>query len=154
MKEELKHPVFRIVSDIITEKKQECYVIGGYVRDIILGRPSKDIDIVIVGSGIELARKVAKKLKGVKVNVFKNFGTAMLHYDNREIEFVGARKESYRSNSRKPVVENGTLVDDQQRRDFTINSLALSLNKESFGELVDPFNGLQDLENKIKCTMP
>ena len=149
MKEELKHPVFRIVSDIITEKKQECYVIGGYVRDIILGRPSKDIDIVIVGSGIELARKVAKKLKGVKVNVFKNFGTAMLHYDNREIEFVGARKESYRSNSRKPVVENGTLVDDQQRRDFTINSLALSLNKESFGELVDPFNGLQDLENKI-----
>ena len=149
MKEELKHPVFRIVSDIVTEKDQECYVIGGYVRDIILGRPSKDIDIVVVGSGIELARKVAKKLKGVRVNVFKNFGTAMLRYDNREIEFVGARKESYRSDSRKPVVEDGTLVDDQQRRDFTINSLALSLSKENFGKLVDPFNGLQDLKNKI-----
>ena len=148
MRDKLTHPVFQIVSDIVCEDNLTCFVIGGYVRDLLLNRPSKDIDIVVVGSGIELARKVAGKLK-IKVSVFKNFGTAMFHYKNSEIEIVGARKESYRKNSRKPVVEDGTLIDDQQRRDFTINSLALSLNKENFGELIDPFNGLQDLKDKI-----
>ena len=149
MKEKLTHPIFRIVSDIISEKKLFGFVIGGYVRDLILQRPSKDIDIVVAGSGIDLAREVAKRIGGVKVSVFKNFGTAMLHYGGSDIEFVGARKESYRYNSRKPVVENGTLGDDQQRRDFTINSLAISLNKINFGELVDPFNGLEDLKNGV-----
>jgi poly(A) polymerase len=128
----------------------ETYVIGGFVRDIYLNRKSKDIDIVTVGSGIELAKKVADNLKNKpQVNVFKNFGTAMLKYKDLEIEFVGARKESYQSDSRKPVVENGTLEDDQNRRDFTINAMALGLNKSNFGELVDPFNGIDDLKNKI-----
>ncbi len=149
MREELKHPVFKIVSDIVSEKNLTCYVIGGYVRDLILKRPSKDIDIVVIGSGIELAQKVAKKVKGVKVHVFKNFGTAMLNFNNSEIEFVGARKESYRSHSRKPIVEDGTLIDDQLRRDFTINSLAISLNQNTYGELIDPFDGLKDLEKEI-----
>ncbi len=128
----------------------ETYVIGGFVRDIYLKRKSKDIDIVTVGSGIELAKKVAENLKNKpQINIFKNFGTAMLKYKDLEIEFVGARKESYQSDSRKPVVENGTLEDDQNRRDFTINALALGLNKSNFGELVDPFHGIDDLKNKI-----
>lgn len=150
MKQKLKHKIFHEISEVADEMQLETYVIGGYVRDLILKRHSKDIDIVTVGSGIELAEEVAKKLKNnPRVNVFKNFGTAMLKYKDLEIEFVGARKESYRHDSRKPVVENGTLEDDQNRRDFTINALALGLNKWNFEELVDPFNGLKDIENKI-----
>ncbi len=139
-----------MVSDIITEKQLPCFVIGGYVRDLLLKRESRDIDIVVVGSGIDLAKEVAERIgRGTRVNIFKNFGTAMLRYKNLEIEFVGARKESYRTDSRKPAVEDGTLQDDQQRRDFTINALAISLNRETYGELIDPFNGLHDLEHKI-----
>lgn len=127
----------------------QAYVIGGWVRDLILGRPCKDIDIVAIGSGIELAEEVSKKL-GSKyhVNIYKNFGTAQIAYDDYDIEFVGARRESYRSDSRKPAVENGTLEDDQNRRDFTINALAISLNESTYGELLDPFNGLADMETK------
>lgn len=146
---ELKETIFQTISDIISESGNESYVIGGYVRDLILGRKSKDIDIVTLGSGIELAEKVAKKLNVKKVSYFKNFGTAMLISDDLDIEFVGARKESYQRNSRNPIVENGTLEDDQNRRDFTINALAISLNKENYGELIDPFNGMSDIENKI-----
>ncbi|MGD2034328.1 MAG: HD domain-containing protein [Bacteroidales bacterium] len=149
MKKKLTHPVFELVSDIVEEKGLTCFVIGGFVRDLILGRPSKDIDIVVLGSGTELAKNVASRLGKVKVSVFKNFGTAMLRYNGYEIEFVGARKESYRKDSRKPVVEDGTLEDDRKRRDFTINTLALSLNKATFGKLTDPFNGLDDLKKKI-----
>ena len=128
----------------------QTYVIGGFVRDLYLKRKSKDIDIVTLGSGIELAKKVSENLKNKPhVNVFKNFGTAMFKYKDLEIEFVGARKESYQRDSRKPVVEDGTLEDDQNRRDFTINALAIGLNKSNFGELVDPFNGMEDLKNKI-----
>jgi poly(A) polymerase len=146
----LSNKIFSIVSDIVSEKNQPCYVIGGYVRDLILKRESDDIDIVVLGSGIDLAKEVAERVgHGTRVNVFKNFGTAMLRYKNLEIEFVGARKESYRRDSRKPVVEDGTLEDDQKRRDFTINALALSLNRDTYGKLVDPFNGLNDIENKV-----
>lgn len=130
--------------------KLETYVIGGFVRDLLLNRPSKDIDIVTVGSGIELAEQVSKRLKNKpRVSVFKNFGTAMIKHKDLEIEFVGARKESYERHSRKPIVENGTLEDDQNRRDFTINALALCLNQSCFGQLIDPFNGVQDLKNGI-----
>ncbi|MBA7680355.1 Multifunctional CCA protein [subsurface metagenome] len=149
MKNKLTHPVFNIVSEIADERKLTSFVIGGFVRDLILGKPSKDIDIVVLGSGISLAKDVAFRLGKLKVNIFKNFGTAMLHYNDYEIEFVGARKESYRYNSRKPIVEDGTLEDDQKRRDFTINTLALSLNKATFGELTDPFDGLRDIQNRI-----
>jgi len=149
MKEKLTHPIFSIISEIVNETSITCYVIGGYVRDLILDRPSKDIDIVVIGSGIDLAREVARKTGNAKVHIFKNFGTAMLHYNDGVIEFVGARKESYNRNSRKPVVENGTLIDDQRRRDFTINSLAISLNQNTYGELTDPFNGLKDLKDGI-----
>lgn len=144
----LQKPVFKLVSEIATNEQIPCFVIGGYVRDYFLQRPSKDIDIVVEGSGIEIAEKLAKQLK-TDVHVFKNFGTAMLNCQGVEIEFVGARKESYRANSRKPIVEDGTLDDDQKRRDFTINALAFSLNKDTFGELVDPFNGINDLEKKL-----
>ncbi|HAN17537.1 MAG: tRNA nucleotidyltransferase [Bacteroidetes bacterium GWC2_33_15] len=150
MKKCLNEPVFKIISRIADENNLPTYVIGGYVRDAILKRNSKDIDIVTLGSGIELAEKVALKLgNNVKVNVFKNFGTAMLKTNDLEVEFVGARKESYRENSRKPIVENGTLIEDQERRDFTVNALAICLNSDNFGDLIDPFNGIEDINNKI-----
>lgn len=148
MKQHLKLPIFKKLSVLADQEGTEIYVIGGFVRDIFLSRPSKDIDILVVGNGISFAEKVASSLK-VQLNVFKNFGTAMLKFNDLEIEFVGARKESYRSHSRKPVVENGTLADDQKRRDFTINAMAISLNGSTFGELLDPFNGIGDLNSKI-----
>lgn len=141
---------FRLISEAADELGVEAYVIGGYVRDIFLCRPSKDIDIVAVGSGISLAQLVAKKLgRGAYLSVFKNFGTAQVKSGDLELEFVGARKESYSHDSRKPVVENGTLEDDQNRRDFTINALALCLNSNRYGELVDPFDGLTDMDNLV-----
>jgi len=149
MQKHLDIRVFRIVSDIIDKTGQQCYVIGGFVRDLLLNRPTKDIDIVVVGSGIELAKKVAEKAGNYNISVFKNFGTALVSFPEYDVEFVGARKESYRKDSRKPIVENGTLEDDQNRRDFTINALAISLSKNNWGELVDPFGGKSDLENKI-----
>jgi poly(A) polymerase len=150
MIKKLQHSIFQEISKVADQMQLETYVIGGFVRDLYLKRKSKDIDIVTIGSGIELAQKVSENLKNKpNVNVFKNFGTAMLKYKDLEIEFVGARKESYQRDSRKPIVENGTLEDDQNRRDFTINALALGLNKSNFGELIDPFNGIEDLENKI-----
>jgi tRNA nucleotidyltransferase (CCA-adding enzyme) len=147
----LGNKIFEVISKGSQELNIESYVIGGFVRDLILDREfKKDIDIVAVGSGIELALKVSELLPNKpKVQVFKTYGTAMLRFEDTEIEFVGARKESYHFESRNPVVENGTLEDDQNRRDFTINALALSLNKENFGELFDPFNGLEDMKNKI-----
>lgn len=148
MKHHLEYPIFRKLGALAEKTGTEIYVIGGYVRDLFLKRPSKDIDILVLGNGIDFAEKAAESLK-VQVNVFKNFGTAMLRFGELEVEFVGARKESYRANSRKPVIENGTLDDDQKRRDFTINAMALSLNKSSFGELLDPFQGITDLENKL-----
>ncbi len=148
MKQHLKHPIFRHLSDLAAQLDAEVYVIGGYVRDIFLNRNSKDVDILVIGQGIEFAEAAGKVLK-TKVSVFKNFGTAMLRYKDLEVEFVGARKESYRSDSRKPIVENGTLADDQLRRDFTINALAISLNKNTYGELLDPFNGLDDLKQSL-----
>lgn len=150
MKEYLKNIIFEKVSEIAKQENKKVYVIGGFVRDLLLKRSSKDIDIVVVGSGVEFAEALNKELGGNNaLSVFKNFGTAMLKYKSYEIEFVGARKESYNRDSRKPIVENGSLQDDQNRRDFTINAMALSLNKESFGEFVDPFNGISDLESKI-----
>ena len=147
MREYLKHPVFEIVSDVIAKDNLQAFVIGGYVRDLLIGRPSKDVDIVVLGNGIDLARKVAARIDAkLPVSVFKNFGTAMFRYGADDIEFVGARRESYSRNSRKPVVENGTLHDDQRRRDFTINAMAISLNRETYGELIDPFDGLKDME--------
>jgi tRNA nucleotidyltransferase (CCA-adding enzyme) len=150
-KSALHNKIFEVIAKASQELQVESYVIGGFVRDFLLGRDfKKDIDIVAVGSGIELALKVSELLpKKPKVQVFKTYGTAMLRFEDTEIEFVGARKESYHFESRNPVVENGTLEDDQNRRDFTINALALSLNPNTFGDLVDPFNGVDDLENKI-----
>ena len=148
----LKDKIFTTLSSVITSEKVQAFVIGGWVRDCLLKRdhPEKDIDIVVIGSGIEIARKVAGKIHpSTKVSVFKNFGTAMFRNSEYEIEFVGARKESYDRSSRKPVVENGTLEDDQKRRDFTINTLAISINKESFGEFSDPFGGIDDLKKKL-----
>ena len=144
----LDAPVFKLVSDVAGELGVRAFVIGGYVRDCFLGRPNTDIDIVVEGSGIVLAEAVAAKVH-TRVSVFKNFGTAMLHYKGIEVEFVGARKESYNRNSRKPIVEDGTLEEDQLRRDFTINAMAFSLCKEDFGALVDPFGGIRDLASGI-----
>lgn len=145
----LKHPIFEVLAKIADEKGIEAYVIGGYVRDLLLHRPSKDIDVVVHGSGIELAEETAHHLGGLHVSVFKNFGTAMFRYKGMEIEFVGARKESYRANSRKPIVEKGSIDDDQKRRDFTINALAISLNKDDYGKLIDPFGGIEHLEERL-----
>lgn len=146
----LDKPIFHKISQAADSLGVECYVVGGYVRDIFLERPSNDIDVVVVGSGIEVAKELKKILgKRAYVSVFKNFGTAQVKYFDTEVEFVGARKESYQRNSRKPIVEDGTLEDDQNRRDFTINAMAICLNTERFGELVDPFDGYYDLEDKI-----
>ena len=144
----LDRPIFRIVSEVAAERGVRAFVIGGFVRDCFLGRPRADIDIVVEGSGIDFAKAVGQKTKQ-HVSYFKNFGTAMLHFRGDEVEFVGARKESYRRESRKPIVENGTLEDDQQRRDFTINAMAFSLQPEDFGALVDPFGGIRDLNDGI-----
>jgi poly(A) polymerase len=150
IKKYLHLKIFQVISDVAEKENKRAYVIGGFVRDSILGRKCKDIDIVVLGKGPDFALKVAKELK-IKggISIFENFGTAMLRWRNYEIEFVGARKESYQHNSRKPIVEEGTLQDDQLRRDFTINALAFSLNKDDFGQFLDPFNGLNDLANRI-----
>jgi len=148
------NPIFALVAQTAHQMQRETYVVGGYVRDLLLERPSKDIDFVCVGDGISLAQQVAKNLKSqaghtTDVTVFKTFGTAMVRHDDYELEFVGARKESYQRNSRKPIVENGTLQDDQNRRDFTINAMAVSLNNDNYGELIDPFDGVKDLKRKM-----
>ncbi|BAU55362.1 CCA tRNA nucleotidyltransferase [Mucilaginibacter gotjawali] len=148
MKKHLQHPIFSVILKLAAEQNVQVFAIGGFVRDLFLDRPSKDIDIVVIGNGISFAERVAQKLH-VKLAVFKNFGTASLKYKDLEIEFVGARKESYRLDSRKPIVENGTLEDDQKRRDFTINALAISLHPDTYGQLLDPFNGIADLEQKL-----
>ena len=152
----LDHQVFRAIAETAEREKVETYVIGGFVRDLLLygeGAPPRDIDIVVIGSGIQMAESVRSAIPGeVRFTVYRNFGTALLKWDATEIEFVGARKESYRRNSRKPIVENGTLEDDQNRRDFTINALAISLNRDTFGMLLDPFNGLKHLEEKLIVT--
>lgn len=145
----LPEEIFSTVAKCATKINLDAYVIGGFVRDIILNRPSKDIDFVCVGSGIQLAKRVAQELKSNNLSVFKNFGTAMVKHGDHELEFVGARKESYQRDSRKPIVEDGTLEDDQNRRDFTINALAIKLNENNFGELIDPFDGVTDLKRKI-----
>jgi len=148
----LNDKIFKSLSEVVTSENVQAYVIGGWVRDCLLKRdhPEKDIDIVVIGNGIEIARKAARKINpGTKISVFKNFGTAMFRNNEFEIEFVGARKESYDRNSRKPIVENGTLQDDQARRDFTINALAISLNEETLGNFLDPFGGVEDLKKKI-----
>jgi len=146
----IEDPVLKMVGETADQMGLECYVIGGWVRDLILHRPSDDIDIVVVGSGISLAEAVAKQLgKGAHLSVFKTYGTAQVKRGEMELEFVGARKESYTRDSRNPVVENGTLQEDQNRRDFTINAMAICLNKERYGELLDPFDGIGDLERCI-----
>ena len=144
----LNGKVFEIVATAARELGVRAFVIGGYVRDFFLQRGNNDIDIVVEGSGIALAQAVAEKLH-TKVTVFRNFGTAMLRYRDLEVEFVGARRESYRANSRKPIVEDGTLEEDQQRRDFTINAMAFSLQREDYGSLVDPFGGIRDLNEGL-----
>ena len=145
-KSALEHKIFKAVGKVSDASSERAFVIGGFVRDLVLGRPCKDIDIVTEGSGIKLAKAAAKELGIKQVSVFKSFGTAMFKCGEFEVEFVGARKESYSRGSRKPIVEDGTLEDDQNRRDFTINAMALSLSKNSFGDLVDPFDGLRDLD--------
>jgi poly(A) polymerase len=149
IKEHFSNKIFKQISNAADELGLECYVVGGYVRDIFLSRPSKDIDIVVVGSGIKMAEVFSKKFgKGAHLSVFKNFGTAQVKYHEIEVEFVGARKESYSHDSRNPIVENGTLEDDQNRRDFTINAMAVCMNEDRFGELIDPFNGMDDLKER------
>ena len=152
--ENLNAPLFTLLKEVVSALDLEAYIIGGFVRDHLLGRTQKkDIDIVALGSGIELAQAVQKKLQGAStVQIFKTYGTAMIHWNDMDIEFVGARKESYTADSRNPEVEPGSLEDDQNRRDFTINALAISLNSQNFGAFIDPFNGLEDLKNKILRT--
>lgn len=150
LKEHIQDNIFRQISAAAEELNIQAFVIGGFVRDIIMNRGSKDIDIVASGSGIKLAERLAKNINSkCSVKIFKNFGTAMLHTEDFDLEFVGARKESYRADSRKPIVEDGTLEDDQKRRDFTINAIAIGLQKENFGDVVDPFDGIKDIENKL-----
>ena len=149
----LDTPIFHQIGEVADHLGMECYVVGGFVRDLFLERPSKDIDCLVVGSGIQVAEELAKRLgRGAHISVFRNFGTAQVKYKGQEIEFVGARKESYSHDSRKPIVEDGTLDDDLDRRDFTINALAVCLNRERYGQLVDNFNGLMDLEDGIIAT--
>ena len=149
LKQRFSDSIFKRISETADELGLECYVVGGYVRDIFLQRPSKDIDVVVVGSGIVMAEALARRLgRGAHLSVFKNFGTAQLKYHGTEVEFVGARKESYAHDSRKPIVEDGSLEDDQNRRDFTINALAVCLNSQRYGELVDPFGGMADMKEK------
>ena len=147
----LTNPIFKILKESVAEINLKSYLVGGFVRDLLIERPNKkDIDIVVVGSGIELANKVKEKLKNSsKIQIFKSYGTAMLKWKGLTIEFVGSRKESYSSNSRNPKISFGTLHEDLQRRDFTINTLAISLNRENYGSLIDPFKGVLDLKNKI-----
>lgn len=150
LREHFSKPVFRMIQKTADRLGMECYVVGGYVRDLFLERPSKDIDVVVVGSGVEFASELAKDIKGPHhLSVFRNFGTAQLKFKGQEIEFVGARRESYSHDSRKPIVEDGTLEDDQNRRDFTINAMAVCLNEARLGELVDPFDGVADLYDRI-----
>jgi len=150
IKRELQKPIFRLLSEVADEMQMPCFLIGGYVRDLLLGRPTKDIDVVVKGSGVLFAEQVAKRLgKGASLAVFKTFGTAQVKKGDLELEFVGARKESYSSDSRNPQVEEGSIEDDQNRRDFTINALAIGLNKETWGVLIDPFEGMNDLENRV-----
>ena len=150
MEKHLTHPIFKTLADCANQLGVDAYVIGGFVRDIYLGRDSKDIDVVTIGKGIELAELVHKQLgEEAHLSIFKNFGTAQVKFGDLEIEFVGARRESYNRDSRKPIVEDGTLEDDQNRRDFTINALAIGLSKSNFGKLLDPFNGVGDIEYKI-----
>ena len=151
MKHHLTHPIFKIIAKIASQQKVDAYVIGGFVRDIFLERPSKDVDIVVLGNGPDFALAVGEYLN-TQVTVFKSFGTAMLRYQDLEVEFVGARKESYRIDSRKPIVEDGSLADDQKRRDFTINAMAIHLSPDKFGELLDPFEGLKHLKEKAIIT--
>lgn len=151
--EVLDQDIFHLISQVADKLGYECYVVGGYVRDLFLERPSNDIDVVVVGSGIQMATQLKQMLgKKAHLSVFRNFGTAQVKYKDLEVEFVGARKESYSHDSRKPVVEDGTLEDDQNRRDFTINAMAICLNSDRFGQLVDPFYGIEDLEDGIICT--
>ncbi len=152
MEKFLQHPYFLKIAELAAQQNADAYVIGGYVRDCFLKRESKDIDIVVIGDGIALAKKLAESIPDSKFGYFKNFGTALVKTNELEIEFVGARKESYNRDSRKPVVETGTLEDDQLRRDFTINTLAINLSKNKYGELIDPFNGMQDLQDGILRT--
>lgn len=157
IKNALSHPIFKLISETADELNLECYVIGGWVRDLFLERPSKDIDVVVVGGGIErpgivIAEALKQKLGKAHIAIYRNFGTAQLKYKSMEVEFVGARRESYDRNSRKPITEDGTLEEDQNRRDFTINAMALCLNSARFGELVDPFDGMYDLEDGIIAT--
>ena len=146
----LDKDIFHLIGDTADELNLDCYVVGGYVRDLFLERPSNDIDVVVVGSGIQVANALRKKMgRKANISVFKNFGTAQVKYKGMEVEFVGARRESYSHDSRKPIVEDGTLEDDQNRRDFTVNAMAIQLNRAHFGELVDPFGGIEDLEDGI-----
>lgn len=146
----LDKDIFHLIGDTADELNLDCYVVGGYVRDLFLERPSNDIDVVVVGSGIQVANALRKKMgRKANISVFKNFGTAQVKYKGLEVEFVGARRESYSHDSRKPIVEDGTLEDDQNRRDFTVNAMAIQLNRAHFGELVDPFGGVEDLEDGI-----
>ena len=152
MQQHITHPIFKLISEAANQLNVDAYVIGGYVRDCVLGRETKDIDVVSTGKGIELAQAVAARLGGCNISVFKRFGTAMINHKDLEVEFVGARKESYSADSRKPAVEDGSIKDDQDRRDFTINAMAISLNDGTWGELVDPFNGVEDLKQGILRT--
>ena len=153
LKHKLHNPVFKVLHKTAIETGTKAFVVGGFVRDILLKRPNKDIDIVVEGNGIDFAKKVANKLENVQgLSVFKNFGTAMIKLDDYELEFVGARKESYRAESRKPIVEDGSIAEDQERRDFTINAMSISLNDADFGELIDPFDGQKDVVNGILKT--